>query len=120
MTGVAYPLRFEGRGRTAESHGEAHVRDLIEQSCSRLRGSGEPARLREWTLSARLRARERRGRLHHGVSRSGALPAVAGDVIDVQMVDVEAVEGTLLVRVGYTIRRSQRAQTASSCGGSGT
>ena len=31
MTDVDYPLRVDGRGRTAHTAGDEHIRDLIEQ-----------------------------------------------------------------------------------------
>jgi Bacteriophage baseplate protein W len=31
LSGVTFPLQFDSRGQTAESTGDAHIRELIEQ-----------------------------------------------------------------------------------------
>ena len=110
---IDYPFDFDGRGRTAETSGDDHIRDLIEQvlfttpgervnrptfGCGLLRLVFEPNRS---VLGATTQ-----------MTVQGALQQWLGDLIQVEAVDVQNEDSTLRVRVGYTVRRSQQRQVA--------
>ncbi len=110
---LAYAFHFDGRGRVAETGDDEHIRDLIEQVLftspgERVNrpgfGSGllqsvfEPAGEQ---LAATL-----------NLLVQGALQQWLGDLIVVDSVDVVSDDGTLNVRVAYTIRRTQQRLVA--------
>ena len=60
---LAYPYRFDHRGRTAEATDERHIRDLIEQVLFTAPGERvNAARLRQRRAATRVRAELRRAR----------------------------------------------------------
>ena len=108
-----YPYRIDGRGRTAETGDDEHIRDLIEQLLFTMPGervnrpdfgcglmqlvfqpnSTELAAAMQFTISA-------------------ALQQWLGDRITVQSLAVESVDSTLRVTVQYLITRSQQQRVA--------
>src|SRR5947207_2258159 len=111
---IAFPLQFDGRGRTALAADDDHVRDLIEQllftapgervnnpsfGCGLLQLPFEPngAQLQQ-TTEFLLR---------------GALSQFLGNLIDVQSIVVARDDSTFSVTVSYVIRRSGSAQLAT-------
>lgn len=117
---VDYPFRFDGRGRTADTNADEHLRDLIEQvlfttpgervnrpgfGCGLLRlvfapNSDELAAATQYLVQ-------------------GALQQWLGDLIQVDDVLVESDDARLLVAVQYTVRRTQQQQTARFTPGGG-
>jgi phage baseplate assembly protein W len=108
-----YPLHFDGRGRTAGTGHDDHVRDLIEQVLftapgERVNrptfGSGllklvfEPA---DSALAATTQ-----------LAVQGALQQWLGDVILVEAVQVESQEACVQVTVQYVVRLTQQRQVA--------
>src|SRR5207245_6736297 len=111
---IDFPLHFDGRGRTATADESKHVRGMIEQLLftnpgERVNhpdfGSGllqlifapnspELAATVQFTLQA-------------------ALQHWLGDVIDVQSLDVQAVDSALTVDLKYVIRLTNQQQTAT-------
>jgi uncharacterized protein len=108
-----YPLHFDGRGRTAETSSDAHIRDLIEQVLFTAPGervnrpSFGSALLRQVfapnsdVLAATLQ-----------FSVQGALQQWLGDLVVVEAVKVESVDAAVRVTVEYVVRRTQERQTA--------
>lgn len=114
MMNIDYPFHFDGRGRTAETDDNDHIRDMIEQLLftnpgERVNrpdfGSGlmqmvfapnspELAAALQFTLQA-------------------ALQRELGDLIDLQTLDVTAVDSTLNIVVKYVVRRTSQSRTES-------
>jgi phage baseplate assembly protein W len=113
LSGVTFPLQFDSRSQTAESTGDAHIRELIEQVL--FTSPGERVNRPDFGSGA-LQLVFAPGSDSMASTTQflirGALQQWLGDLIDVQVVDVEVDDGTLLVRVGYVIRRSQQPQAA--------
>ena len=114
-----YPFAFDGRGRTAETGHEAHVRDLIEQllftapgervnrptfGCGLLQLVFAP---NSDTLAAAAR-----------FTVQAALQEWLGDVLEVRDVEIENPDATLRVTVRYALRRTggERVDTFSPGG----
>jgi phage baseplate assembly protein W len=109
-----YPLRVDGRGRTAGTSDDDHVRDLVEQVLFTAPGE----RVNRPTFGSGLldlvfapggdalaAAAE--------FTVQGALQQWLGDLIQVEAVQVQAVEAELHVTVQYVIRRSQQRTVES-------
>jgi phage baseplate assembly protein W len=110
---IDYPFHFDGRGRTAQTGSEDHIRDLIEQVLftspgERVNrptfGSGVMQLLFAPNSDALASATQ--------LTVQGALQQWLGDLILVESVDVENEDATLRVRVQYVVRRTQERQTA--------
>jgi uncharacterized protein len=108
-----YPYRFDGRGHTARTDREDHLRDLIEQVL--FTAPGERVNRPEFGSgvqqalfapnSAELAAATQflvQGSLQHWL----------GDLIEVEGVDVENDGATLRVTVRYLVRRTQQRTEA--------
>jgi Bacteriophage baseplate protein W len=111
---IAYPLHFDGRGRTASASDDDHIRQMIEQLIFTSPGervnrpdfgsgllqlifapnSPELAATVQFTLQA-------------------ALQRWLGDVIDVQSLEVQAVDSALTVDLKYIVRQTNQQQTAT-------
>jgi phage baseplate assembly protein W len=110
---IDYPFHFDGRGRTAQTGSEDHIRDMIEQVLftspgERVNrptfGSGVMQLLFAPNSDALASATQ--------LTVQGALQQWMGDLILVESVDVENEDATLRVRVQYVVRRTQERQTA--------
>ena len=102
---IAFPLRFDSRGRTAECDHPRHVRDMIEQLLFTM--PGERVNRPEFGC----------GLMHAVFAANGpeiaaalefntraALQRYLGDVIDVRRLSAIADEAVLLVEIDYVIR----------------
>lgn len=110
---VAFPLSFDGRGRTQLAAPDRHVRDMIEQVLFTAPGervmrpsfgSGLlqlPFEPNSDTLVATTEFLVR-----------GSLQQWLGDVIDVADVVVANEDSTLTISVGYVVRRTGATGTA--------
>ncbi|HEX6711018.1 MAG TPA: GPW/gp25 family protein [Rubrobacter sp.] len=110
---IDYPFHFDGRGRTAQTGTEDHIRDMIEQVLftspgERVNrptfGSGVMQLLFAPNSDALASATQ--------LTVQGALQQWLGDLILVESVDVENDDATLRVRVQYVVRRTQERQAA--------
>jgi phage baseplate assembly protein W len=110
---IDFPFHFDGRGRTAETDDDDHIRDMIEELLFTNPGervnrpdfgggllqlvfapnSAELATALQFTLQA-------------------ALQRWLGDLIDVQKLDVTSEGATLRIEIVYVVRRTQQQQTA--------
>lgn len=111
---IAYPYRFDGKGLTATTPDEAHVRDLIEQVLFTAPGE----RVNRPTFGSGLLKLvfAPNGDVLAAasqVSAQGALQQWLGDVIAVQAVDVDNTDNKLTVTVRYLIRATQQPQVAT-------
>ncbi len=114
MSGVAFPLRFDGRGQAAESDGDVHIQELIEQVL--FTSPGERVNRPDFGSGA-LQLVFAPGSDEVASTTQflvrGALQQWLGDIVDVQDVNIETEAGTLFVRVAYVSRQSQQLQTAT-------
>jgi uncharacterized protein len=121
MMQLDYPFHFDGRGRTAETDSDEHIRDLIEQVLFTAPGE----RVNRATFGSgvmQLVFAPNSDALASATQQlvEGALQEWLGDLIEVQGVEVENDDAVLRVTVRYVIRRSQSAQVAEfSTGGNG-
>lgn len=113
MSQIDFPLRIDARGRTAETGGDDHVRDLIEQVLFTAPGE----RVNRPTFGCGLmqlvfapNSAELAAATQFLIQ--GALQQWLADVIVVEAVEVESVDASLKVRVQYIVRRSQSRQSA--------
>ena len=106
MGQVDFPYHFDARGRTAESSGSDHIRDLIEQVLftspgERVMrpdfGSGLLALVFEPNSTALAATTQ--------MLVQGGLQQYLGHLIAVDAVEVEAVDSTFRVSVRYIVRR---------------
>lgn len=108
-----YPFHFDGRGRTAETEGDEHIRDLIEQVLFTAPGE----RVNRPTFGSgvmRLVFEPNSEALGAATQQlvQGALQQWLGDLIQVQAVDVQNDDATLRITVQYLVRRTQKSQVA--------
>jgi len=113
LTQVDYPLRFDGRGRTAGTGQDDHIRDLIEQVLFTAPGE----RVNRPTFGSGLRklvfepTSEALGAATQ-LAVQGALQQWLGELILVESVQVESRDETVQVMVHYVIVRTQQRQVA--------
>lgn len=105
---VDYPLHFDGRGHTAETGPEEHVRDLVEQLLFTTPGE----RVNRPTFGSGLLGLvfEPGGDALADATQlavQGALQAWLAEEVVVEAVEVEAVESRLDVTVQYVVRRTE-------------
>ena len=108
MRHLDFPLGFDGRGRTAGTDDDAHVRDLVEQVL--FTSPGE--RVNRPTFGSGLLDLVFAPLSDEVVTATqflvqGALQQWLGDMIQLEAVEVERVESSLTVTVRYVVRKSQ-------------
>jgi Bacteriophage baseplate protein W len=108
-----FPLHFDGRGRTAETDYEGHIRDLIEQLL--FTAPGERVNRPDFgsglqQLVFAPNSDELAAATQFLVQ--GALQQWLGELIQVDAVQVDSEDATLRVIVQYTARRTQQRQVA--------
>lgn len=110
---IGYPFRIDGRGRTASTDQDNHIRDLIEQVLFTI--PGERVNRPEFGSGLmQLVFAPSSDELATATQFlvQGALQQWLGDLIQVEAVEVESEEATLRVTVQYVIRRNQQRQVA--------
>jgi phage baseplate assembly protein W len=116
MTNVDYPYHVDGRGRTADTGAEDHIRDLIEQVL--FTAPGERVMRPEFGSGLYALVFEPGGpelvaTTQHLVQ--GSLQQELGSLIAVDSVQVTQDEGTLDVFVSYVVLQTrQQSQAAFS------
>src|SRR5437763_12394128 len=109
---IDFPYHFEGRGRTAATDDDYHIRDMIEQLL--FTNPGERVNRPDFgsgllqmvfapnspELAAALQ-----------FTAQAALQRYLGDVIDLQSLEVTAQDASLNVVVKYVVRRTGGART---------
>lgn len=113
MDQVRFPLRIDGRGRTATGPYEQYVEDLLEQLL--FTNAGERVNRPDFgsglmQLVFQPNSVELAAATEFLVQ--GSLQHWLGDLISVDLVDVQAEDSTLRVTVRYTVRRSEARATA--------
>ena len=117
---IDYPFQFDGRGRTAETTDDDHIRDLIEQVLFTAPGE----RVNRPTFGSgvmQLVFAPNSDALASATQQlvQGALQQWLGDLIQVQSVDVQNEDATLRIQIQYVVRRTQQAQVAQFTSGGG-
>lgn len=109
-----FPYGIDGRGRTAVTDDEVHVRDLIEQVLFTAPGErvnrpafGSGVMQMVFAPNADAMAAAAQFQLQ------GALQQWLGDRIQVEGVQVEAKEAVLTITVRYLLRRTQQRRVAT-------
>lgn len=110
---VDFPYHFDGRGKTAQTTDEDHVRDLIEQVLFTTPGE----RVNRPTFGSgilQLVFAPNNDALATAtqVTVQAALQQWLGELILVEAVDVENDEAALRVQVRYVLRRTQERRVA--------
>jgi phage baseplate assembly protein W len=108
-----YPFRFDGKGRTADTADDDHIRDLIEQVL--FTAPGERVNRPEFGSGVQRLVFAPNGQELASATQflvQGALQQWLGDLIEVNEVRVDSDDATLTVLVQYTVRRTQQTQTA--------
>ena len=110
---VDYPYDFDTRGRTAETAGDEHIRDLIEQVLFTSPGErvnrptfGSGVLQLIFAPNSEVLASATQ------MTVQGALQQWLGDLIQVEAVEVQSEEAKLQVKVQYTVRLTQQRQVA--------
>ena len=114
MLNIAFPLHFDGRGRTATTDPDTHVRDLIEQVL--FTSPGERVNRPDFGsgllgLLFSPNSPELEAALDYSVRAS--LQRWLGDLIAVQALEIVREDSALFVTVSYVERLTSQATTAT-------
>jgi phage baseplate assembly protein W len=109
---IDFPFHFDGRGRTAATDDDEHVRDMIElllftNPGERVTRPDFASGLLQMVFAPN--SPELAAALQFTVQ--AALQRYLGDLIDLQQLEVIAQDSTLSVVVQYVVRRTQQART---------
>jgi len=110
---IDYPFHFDGRGRTAATDDDEHIRDMLEQLL--LTSPGERVNRPDFgsgllhmvfapnspELAAALQ-----------MTTQAAIQRWLGDLIELQALEVNAEDSKLSLLVRYVVRRTNEARTA--------
>ena len=113
MMQINYPFRIDGRGRTASTDQDAHIRDLVEQVL--FTAPGERVNRPDFGSGLmQLVFAPNSDELATATQFlvQGALQQWLGDLIQVEAVEVLSEDSTLNVTVQYIVRRNQQRQIA--------
>jgi hypothetical protein len=110
---IDYPYHIEGRGRTASTDADDHIRDMIEQVL--FTSAGERVNRPDFGSGVmQLVFAPNSGELASATQFlvQGALQQWLGDLIQVEAVVVESEDSTLRVVVQYLVRRTRERRVA--------
>lgn len=113
MAHVDFPYRFDGRGRTAQTGDEEHIRDLIEQVL--LTAPGERAMRPDFGAGLLQLVFEPNSAAIAATAQSlvqAGLQEHLSHLIAVEQVRVANLDGTLQVAIDYRLLRDGTAQRA--------
>ncbi|MBV9790670.1 MAG: GPW/gp25 family protein [Chloroflexi bacterium] len=110
---IDYPFHFDRRGHTADTGEDEHIRDLIEQVLFTAPGErvnrptfGSGLLQLVFAPNSDVLAAATQATVQ------GALQQWLGDLIQIEGVQVRAIDSTLEVVIQYVVRRSQQRQVA--------
>jgi len=110
---IDFPFHFDGRGHTATTAADDHIRDMIEQ----LLFTSQGERVNRPDFGSGLlkmifapNSREMASTLQGAVQ--AAIQRWLGDLIELQKLEVIAEESTLSLQVSYLVRRTNEVRTA--------
>ena len=109
---IDFPFHLDGRGRTATTDDDEHIRDMIEQVL--FTNAGERVNRPDFgsgllQMVFAPNSPELASALQF--TTQAALQRHLGDLIDLQALEVTAREATLGVTVRYVVRRTQQSRT---------
>jgi uncharacterized protein len=110
---IDFPFRIDGRGRTAETADDDHIRDMIEQLL--FTSPGERVNRPDFgsgLLQMMFQPNSTELAAALQFTLQGSLQQVLGDRIQLLGVEVTSIDSTLQVAVQYAIRNEQQVQTA--------
>jgi len=113
MMQINYPFHIDGRGRTASTDPDAHIRDLVEQAL--FTSPGERVNRPDFGSGLmQLVFAPNSDELATATQFlvQGALQQWLGDLIQVEAVEVLSEDSTIEVTVQYIVRRNQQRQIA--------
>jgi uncharacterized protein len=113
MSEIGYPFRLDGRGRTAETIGDDHIRNLIEQFL--FTTPGERVNRPDFGSGLLQLVFAPGGAELEATTQflvQGGLQQWLGDRIAVESVDVTGTDATITIAVQYIVRRTQQRQVA--------
>jgi phage baseplate assembly protein W len=109
---IEYPFQFDGRGRTASTTDDDHIRDMLEQ----LLFTSPGERVNRPDFGSGLlqmvfapNSAELASALQY--TTQAAIQRYLGDVIQLQQLQVTAQDATLTVVVSYIVRSTGQSQT---------
>ena len=111
---IDFPYRFDGRGRTAETGDDEHIRDLIRQVL--FTAPGERVNRPDFgsgLLQLVFAPNSDELAATTQFLAQGALQQWLGDLIEVRRIDVRAEDTRLEVTVEYVVRRTGQQRTAT-------
>lgn len=110
---IDFPFHFDGRGRTATTGDDDHIRDMIEQ----LLFTSPGERVNRPDFGSGLlkmvfapNSKELASTLQGAVQ--AAIQRWLGDLIELQKLEVTAEESTLCLELSYLVRRTNELRTA--------
>lgn len=109
---IDFPYHFDGRGRTATTDDNDHIRDMIEQLL--FTNPGERVNRPDFgsgLLQMVFAPNSRELAASLQLTMQAALQNYLGDLIDTQSLEVSAQDSTLNVVVNYVVRRTQESRT---------
>ena len=111
---IKFPFQIDHKGRTAQSNDEDHIRDMIEQVL--FTSPGE--RVNRPTFGSGLMQLVFQPNSDELAATTrflvqGALQQWLGDLIEVNNLEVQHIDSSLLVTVVYTIRSTQENKVAA-------
>jgi phage baseplate assembly protein W len=110
---IDFPFQIDGRGRTAGTSDEDHIRDMIEQLL--FTNPGERVNRPDFgsgLLQSVFQPNSTELAAALQFTLQGALQQTLGDLIQLQGVQVTNTDSTLQVLVQYVIRGQQQSQVA--------
>ena len=113
MMHIDFPYHIDAVGRTASTAQDDHIHDLIEQVL--FTAPGERVNRPDFGCGLLQLVFEPNSEVLAAATQQtvqGALQRWLGDLIQVEMVQVDSQEASLQVTVQYTVRRSQQRQVA--------
>ena len=114
---IAIPLHFDGRGRTAPTLADQHLRDLIENVL--LTAPGERVMRPAFGSGLLQLAFAPNGNQLAAALQmlvQGALQSGLGDLIEVADVAIDQDDGSVTITVSYTVRSTGEPATATFTG----
>jgi Bacteriophage baseplate protein W len=109
---IDFPFHFDGRGRTATTDPDDHIRDMIEQLL--LTSPGERVNRPDFGSGLLQMVFAPAGSEVATALKftiQGAIQRWLGDLIEVQALDVSSEDGTLTVVIQYLVRRTAERRT---------
>lgn len=114
MRNITYPYRIDGRGRTAETDYETHVRQLVEQVL--FTAAGERVMRPDFGCGLSQLVFAPNGPELAAATQfliQGVLQRFLADVIELKEIAVSAEEEVLRIKLSYLVRRTGEVRSES-------